>query len=71
MAENDTPRLDWQERLVLEGAELAGRVHRLNAFINGYTFIALPLNDRMLLREQLRAMKHYLVVLNSRIANFQ
>ena len=64
---NDT----WQDRLIQEGEELAGRLDKLKAFWATDRCSLLPAKDIELLKEQQFTMQKYLDILNERIARTQ
>lgn len=60
-----------EQRVIDEQAELVSRISKLNTFItSGQLYGQLPLEDRMLLSEQLHWMQGYGHVLAKRIARF-
>ena len=60
--------LAHQQRVVDERDELAGRLERLSAFIHGPRFADVPDMEQRLLVAQRVHMRHYLDVLERRIA---
>lgn len=60
-----------QQRVVDEQQELAGRVEKLTAFINGPTFPSVEGAERMRLRRQLSIMERLDAVLLERIGAFK
>lgn len=59
-----------EERVVAEQKELNDKINKLNGFIGGNAFNALPEEDRALLEEQSRYMSAYSGVLHERIKRF-
>lgn len=58
----------WQDRVVIERAELAYRIERLRLFMGNPFFASLSEVDRTLLSDQLEAMEDYLGILDLRIS---
>jgi hypothetical protein len=66
---NEEARMsDYVERMITERDELAGKIARLEEFLGGETFDALPRLDRSLMTEQMAHMRAYLGTLCRRIA---
>lgn len=62
----------YQERVLAERAELAGRLEKLQAFMNAPAFwLKLDDGERARLRRQRLHMEGYLIVLDERIAAFE
>lgn len=61
---------DWQQRVVSERDELAARLDRLSAFLEGDRAMAIESYPRVLLIRQRRVMSEYLSILDERIALF-
>ena len=59
-----------QERVVMEKAELDGKVIRLHEFLKGPVFAALPTDEQERLTEQFVVMQRYSSILGERIAAF-
>lgn len=59
-----------QQRVFDERADLDERLTKLNAFIDGKTFCALPVDEQARLQEQANHMASYLDVLARRINHF-
>jgi len=59
-----------QERVVTEKSELDEKLTKLNAFIGGKTYEALPEAERIRLARQANIMHEYSFVLAERIAAF-
>lgn len=60
----------YQQRVVIEAAELEPRLEQLTTFLGTETFEALPADEAEDLRDQHDAMADYLARLKSRIARF-
>jgi len=60
-----------QERVIVERDELKNRLDKLNAFLNGDVFKALPEIEQSDLLRQEAAMSKYFDALNSRISRFE
>lgn len=61
----------YQERVVIEKAELDSKREKLTAFIVGETYQMLDVAERLRLSEQLTVMAEYSKILGERIASFQ
>lgn len=61
---------DYQDRVCNEYVELNIKIEGLRAFIGGDIFEKLGLNERYLLREQLKYMCVYSMILGERINGF-
>jgi hypothetical protein len=61
---------DWQQRVVEERDELAGKLDRLMAFINEDQLAPLATAERERLTRQRGLMAQYRAVLDERIAAF-
>lgn len=59
------------ERVLLEQAELEGKLHKLNEFTKTSTFELLATEEKTLLRMQLEVMRTYSSILGLRIARFK
>lgn len=59
------------ERVLLEQAELEGKLHKLSEFTKTSTFELLATEDKTLLRMQLEVMRTYSSILGLRIARFK
>lgn len=60
-----------QERVVKEKADLDERLNKLEAFIEGDAYDALPIDERHLLQSQAVYMRNYSIILGHRIAYFR
>lgn len=60
----------YQQRVVAERDDLADKVKKLGAFIDGDVFPTLSYAEGFRLGKQYGYMKQYLEVLNERIAHF-
>jgi hypothetical protein len=59
-----------QQRVVAEKDELVEKLTKLNAFIGGATYDGLPADEQIRLSRQADIMKHYVDILNERVAAF-
>ena len=59
--------MDWLEELRKEQEELAGRLDKLKAFSETDGYLDLPCKDKFLLRQQLRFMTGYEIILRQRL----
>lgn len=62
---------DFQQRVVDEHAALAEKIGKLNKFMEGEVFRALPSDEQIRLRQQSLHMDGYELTLRKRIAAFQ
>jgi hypothetical protein len=60
----------YQERVVTERADLATKTSALETFLTTDVARSLPVEERLLLIDQLVAMQKYLSILDSRIEYF-
>ena len=58
----------WEQRLKIEVDELAEKIDKLSAFIDGDSFDKLPKEQRNMLSQQLIFMSAYAEVLKNRLA---
>lgn len=58
----------WVDRLMAEGADLSARLDKLNQFMDGEAYAALPKEDKNLLAAQQRCMTEYVNILIKRAA---
>jgi len=58
----------WEQRLKIEADELAEKINKLSAFIDGDSFDKLPKEQRNMLSQQLIFMSAYAEVLKNRLA---
>jgi len=63
--------LEYQKRVIDERSELEIKIDRLISFIAGDTFAAMPVDERVILENQLDVMKEYSEILTTRIAGFE
>lgn len=64
------PLQPYQQRVVTERDELAGKLGKLNEYLGGSAFTLMPPEDQALLRIQAALMGVYLETLEKRIARF-
>lgn len=60
----------WQLRVVEEATALLDKIGRLDVFIEGAKYKALPVVDRVLLTQQREFMHGYWEILNERVRRF-
>jgi histone acetyltransferase (RNA polymerase elongator complex component) len=60
-----------EERVVQEKKELDRKLHKLELFIQGATFLTLDEKEKELLRTQAKVMISYSVILDERIRLFK
>lgn len=58
----------WEQRLKIEADELAEKINKLSAFIDGDSFDKLPKEQRNMLSKQLVFMSAYAEALKNRLA---
>ncbi len=61
----------FQERVIEEEKELAGKIRRLDSFVESGTFEAIHGEEQDRMLRQLRAMRIYCGVLGERIYHFK
>lgn len=59
--------MTWIDRLRQEQQELADRLGKLKVFVETDAYYDLPCKDKFLLRQQLRFMTGYEIILRQRI----
>lgn len=74
---DETARLDWQQRVIDEKAELDAKIKKLSSFIHtgrapsgSNDYDKLHAYDQQLLLDQRSHMQHYAVILGERIRRF-
>lgn len=60
--------LPYQERVVAERKQLNEKIAKLEAFVDGSTYIKLSEAEQDLLKQQLAAMRQYRYILALRVA---
>lgn len=70
LPENFSALEPYQQRVVMEFAELSGKIERLTRFIEGDAFDDLSLSERLAMFAQLDAMKLYQTALKRRSDRF-